>query len=982
MGRWILVKFLFRVLVIFICEALMKIRLRNIQKDVIFSFVFRPIFLFLVIFCLFSNVFAGEKMDFSMWESLPVMHEGRIMPMEAYARMLIGEKKLKFSLEASGLENMPAKMREIEAESKMSVDKYRRFTPSEMIFSWLVEPEMWMWIPFLSAENEELRRFLEVPIYGKSGKRLRHVSPYQLSEFYKSPKYQEFLKSVEKAREGSEKNEYPQEHKELIKELLILQEEEARFQAFCYRPEREEADRTDFLLNLMPIFQTWEDPGFQEMLSQTASVAGDMSSFEKLSQAMNALRTFSSKHAGDVMQDRPIYASLESLDEMARNLSQASSELQKHVNTRVDTIFASKERSGLTEEDLRQEQFFKLYMQNFVMQTRSVLYSLYDSPITLYVIPSLDPSPLDVRRNEAVKLHPWLSLNALLYGSMEGVLKGYPEEEVKVIRASYAEAVRAWKQRDSAGFQKSVQEFSERLRAAAEKIEPLRQELLPEKRRDREILENTAYPESVKLSREVYYYKLKPFWWAWVFPFIGMLFLCFSGILNFVVQTDKIGKEKQRSFFMNVLSRIRTFSFWLGFILLGIGLFETAYGLLLRGWIMERAPVTNSFETIVFVSLIAGLMGMWFTLRPVLDPFFHQGWQSTAFPWTSAGKSSGVISKVMFLPRLLCVAGIIWLFAIRGYGHGEGYNAIHLLPQVAVGASTPVLSDVIIWLSGILTLFILAWWVPRFLLVPVAGVVIMWTGALREENKEGLKDASEKAVTSHEKILQRNWFAVATAVSVFLISGAPFLFQEQFNQNLRNLMPILRDNYWLAVHVMVIVGSYGAGMLAWVFALFSLIIYTFGKYIKTEENTLRRSPPEICKTLSDLMYRCIQAATLMLVIGTILGGLWADVSWGRFWSWDRKEVWALITLFIYLAILHGRYVRLLGEFTLAIGSILGALAIITAWFGVNYFIGSALHAYGSGQQTSLIYFGIVASLNLLLIFVAILRYQISARHVE
>ena len=124
------------------------------------------------------------------------------------------------------------------------------------------------------------------------------------------------------------------------------------------------------------------------------------------------------------------------------------------------------------------------------------------------------------------------------------------------------------------------------------------------------------------------------------------------------------------------------------------------------------------------------------------------------------------------------------------------------------------------------------------------------------------------------------------------------------------------------------------------------------------------------------MYRSIQAATLMLVIGTILGGLWADVSWGRFWSWDRKEVWALITLFIYLAILHGRYVRLLGEFTLAVGSVLGALAIIMAWYGVNFVLGSSLHGYGSGSGGMLVFLW-VALLNVMLILAAAIRYTIS-----
>ena len=169
---------------------------------------------------------------------------------------------------------------------------------------------------------------------------------------------------------------------------------------------------------------------------------------------------------------------------------------------------------------------------------------------------------------------------------------------------------------------------------------------------------------------------------------------------------------------------------------------------------------------------------------------------------------------------------------------------------------------------------------------------------------------------------------------------------------------------------MTIVASYGAGMLAWGLADGALCCYLFGKYRDVDG---KRRPPEICSTLSELLYRCMQAAVLLLVVGTILGGLWADVSWGKFWSWDRKEVWALISLFVYLLILHGRYVRLLGEFTLAVGAVLGAFAIIMAWYGVNYVMGSALHGYGAGAG-SLFYGLMIMGVNMLLITGAVVRY--------
>jgi hypothetical protein len=117
-----------------------------------------------------------------------------------------------------------------------------------------------------------------------------------------------------------------------------------------------------------------------------------------------------------------------------------------------------------------------------------------------------------------------------------------------------------------------------------------------------------------------------------------------------------------------------------------------------------------------------------------------------------------------------------------------------------------------------------------------------------------------------------------------------------------------------------------------------------------------RRPPEACNTLGGFMYKATQVAVVLLAAGTVLGALWADVAWGRFWGWDAKEVWALISLLVYLSILHGRYAGWFGNFGLAASSVFGASAIIMAWYGVNYFLRSGLHTYaqGAGGQFELL----------------------------
>jgi len=100
------------------------------------------------------------------------------------------------------------------------------------------------------------------------------------------------------------------------------------------------------------------------------------------------------------------------------------------------------------------------------------------------------------------------------------------------------------------------------------------------------------------------------------------------------------------------------------------------------------------------------------------------------------------------------------------------------------------------------------------------------------------------------------------------------------------------------------------------------------------------------KPLSNFIYRTMQVGVLLIAAGTILGGVWADASWGRFWGWDPKEVWALITLLVYLIPLHGRFAGWVNTFGLVMASIFCFCSVVMAWYGVNFVLGVGLHSYG------------------------------------
>jgi ABC-type transport system involved in cytochrome c biogenesis permease subunit len=151
------------------------------------------------------------------------------------------------------------------------------------------------------------------------------------------------------------------------------------------------------------------------------------------------------------------------------------------------------------------------------------------------------------------------------------------------------------------------------------------------------------------------------------------------------------------------------------------------------------------------------------------------------------------------------------------------------------------------------------------------------------------------------------------------------------------LTPVLRSNYWLTIHVLTIVSSYAGGTLAWGLGNISLALLAFGQP--------RR---ELLKTLSQFSYRAMQIAVLLLAAGTFLGGWWAAESWGRFWGWDPKEVWALIALVCYVIPLHMRYIGWVKDFGLAVSAVLCYAVIVMSWYGVNFVLAAGLHSYGFG----------------------------------
>ncbi len=152
------------------------------------------------------------------------------------------------------------------------------------------------------------------------------------------------------------------------------------------------------------------------------------------------------------------------------------------------------------------------------------------------------------------------------------------------------------------------------------------------------------------------------------------------------------------------------------------------------------------------------------------------------------------------------------------------------------------------------------------------------------------------------------------------------------------LTAVLRNNMWLTIHVLTIVSSYAAFALTAALGHLALTLSFWGKRYAAAQADVQY-----------FIYRAMQIGVLLLATGTILGGVWANYSWGRFWGWDPKETWALITLLCYLVLLHGRLAGFWRGFGLSVGSVICFLSVMMSWYGVNFILGQngkSLHSYG------------------------------------
>lgn len=196
---------------------------------------------------------------------------------------------------------------------------------------------------------------------------------------------------------------------------------------------------------------------------------------------------------------------------------------------------------------------------------------------------------------------------------------------------------------------------------------------------------------------------------------------------------------------------------------------------------------------------------------------------------------------------------------------------------------------------------------------------------------------------SFSGIVFSNRSVVALALTSILAGVTLFVAHLSWlDPQITTLVPVLRS-YWLTIHVSVITASYGFLGLCSLLGFFTLILFILQS--KKENLEISRNITEITRINEMAMILGLS----LLTIGNFLGGVWANESWGRYWGWDSKETWALVSILVYCAIVHMRFVKFCNsQYAFALASMFAYSSIVMTYFGVNFYL-TGMHSYAAGD---------------------------------
>ena len=507
----------------------------------------------------------------------------------------------------------------------------------------------------------------------------------------------------------------------------------------------------------------------------------------------------------------------------------------------------------------------------------------------------------------------WVPLKVLLKANPDDlVAAGYPEAETKAFLAAYHDLEQA--------------EAS----APGQVSQATASAMLASSRKLGAAVDRARYADLGMIELETHFNSMNPFWQAPIAYGAALLLLALS--LGFVARKK------------SVAGRLGQGVYLAGMVALAAGIVLEIYGFSLRIRISGWAPVTNMYETVIWVALVAAVLSFVFEL------IFRRTFTALA------GSGVALLGTILAANVPLLDPGIRSLNPVL---RSNFWLTIHVLTEVSSYAAFGLA-----WALGLIAMgyYLTATYrrspkVVELLLPLVPGLPIWLLGSLGLAASYGMLGP---------QWTYGGWFFFVTSIvaatgMVMSLGVVPavageFLNRIIFHDTLKCADMWAADNDELPERVGASARSSSSYSAAAGHGGVATLTKPTAAEIRATEETAwgkldarelaMQQTARTIKPLSNFIYRAMQVGVLLIAAGTILGGVWADYSWGRFWGWDPKEVWALITLLVYLVPLHGRFAGWVNTFGLVVASIVCFLSVVMAWYGVNFVLGVGLHSYG------------------------------------
>ncbi|WP_220487808.1 cytochrome c biogenesis protein [Tautonia rosea] len=478
----------------------------------------------------------------------------------------------------------------------------------------------------------------------------------------------------------------------------------------------------------------------------------------------------------------------------------------------------------------------------------------------------------------------------------------------------------------------------------------------------------STYPTVAEVDREVHYNTFAPFYKAPTYYGLGFALLGLCLMIG-TISGGAAGTIRKSLYGLGLLGLVG-----------GIGL--EIYGFALRILISGWAPVTNLYETVIWVALIAAVIGL------VLEAIYRR-----VYPAAAAAGVAMLCTIIAANAQSVLNPNIEALNPILRSNYWLTIHVITIVSSYAAFALALGLGLIGTWFyltapyrrdvgMGELSRPLMA--VPVLAGLGTVGIYGSYNGWASAS--ESMISLWGLGISGADILFFGGWALAAAGIAVMVMVLSGLLGEVIARLTLRNQRASAAEGTTTSAEATVeAVSSEGGGTATLtrpsIAAIKARNAEMYGHGGDDPRERAMRDRAEQVKPISSFVYRALQVGVLLVAAGTILGGVWADYSWGRFWGWDPKEVSALITLLVYLIPLHGRFAGWIGSFGMTMAAVLCFNSVLMAWYGVNFLLGVGLHSYGfaeGGNQGAVLLSALVVSS---LAFGAIWRRSLAKREI-